>query len=360
MGTGSLKPTPTVPLVRPREGRWLGGVCAALAEARELRLGWVRAGFVIAGLAAGIGAVVYIACWLIIPSSGEPEESPGRTRAIVVLAQGGAACVGLAILAAGAAVATIFGFGWAVAAVAAAALVGGLLVWPRSSPAWALLPVAALTLPSVAVASAGLRLSTDTGSAIVAPRTLQSATYRSGLGTLLVDLRQTSLPGTGTIPLTIDAGVRRTIVALPENRCVHVNVSYHVTPFLGQFAALLNGRGDRPFAGLFLFGRASFAHSATVSQGGSAPGPTLQIHFSSMGGSLYVRNYPDDISPRLEPNWPGFPVYLEPRPDIRGTPKRAAQYLIRNWRIRYRRELASQRLINALMPGPCSPGGAAG
>ena len=42
------------------------------------------------------------------------------------------------------AAATVFGFGWAVVAVAGAVLVGVLAGWARLGPAWALLPVGAL------------------------------------------------------------------------------------------------------------------------------------------------------------------------------------------------------------------------
>lgn len=41
---------------RAREGRWLGGVCAALAAAGGLKLSWVRLAFVAASL-IGMGAI---------------------------------------------------------------------------------------------------------------------------------------------------------------------------------------------------------------------------------------------------------------------------------------------------------------
>jgi phage shock protein C len=56
------------PLVRPRSGRILGGVCAGIAR----RLGWppwrVRALFLLAVLLPGPQFVLYVALWIIIPS----------------------------------------------------------------------------------------------------------------------------------------------------------------------------------------------------------------------------------------------------------------------------------------------------
>jgi phage shock protein PspC (stress-responsive transcriptional regulator) len=53
-------------LVRPRQGKVIAGVCAALAARFGLSTGLVRLGFVLFGL-FGIGELVYIALWLVIP-----------------------------------------------------------------------------------------------------------------------------------------------------------------------------------------------------------------------------------------------------------------------------------------------------
>ncbi|WP_045730905.1 PspC domain-containing protein [Pseudarthrobacter chlorophenolicus] len=55
-------------LVRPRRGKVLGGVCAALAARFGLPTFLVRLGFVIFGL-VGVGELVYIALWIIIPKA---------------------------------------------------------------------------------------------------------------------------------------------------------------------------------------------------------------------------------------------------------------------------------------------------
>jgi phage shock protein PspC (stress-responsive transcriptional regulator) len=348
-----------IPFARPRDGRWLGGVCLAVARVRHFKITWVRVAFVLAAALGGLGAVVYAACWLIVPSEGERADDAGASRRAVVVAQACAACAGLATLAALGATATVFGFGWAVAVLAGAVLAAVLIGRPRLGPAWALLPVAALTLPSLAVSAEGLRLAPQTANVVVSPhaapgRAFAGATYRSGIGTLLVDLRRTPLPTSGTIPLRIEAGVRRTIVALPHDRCVHVDVRPHVTLFLGQLGALLTGREDRPFAGVIVFGTSIYDPGTRTTASDGRQGPTLKIEFSSMGGSLYVRDFPNDIAP-TRVNWPGFPVAPERRPDTTGMTRRGAAVELRGWRRRLREELASKRVVDALMPGPCAP-----
>jgi len=55
-------------LVRPRRGKMIGGVCAALSARFGLPKFLVRLAFVIFGL-VGIGELVYIALWIIIPKA---------------------------------------------------------------------------------------------------------------------------------------------------------------------------------------------------------------------------------------------------------------------------------------------------
>jgi phage shock protein PspC (stress-responsive transcriptional regulator) len=348
-------PTTSLRLSRVRRGRWLGGVCAGVAPVRSLGAGWLRLAFVLGALLGGLGVITYLACWLIIPAESEGSQTDAPSG-LVALVQAGAAAAALGILALLGTVLTVFGFGWVVFGLAAVVL-AGVLSWRRLGPGWALLPIAALTLPAVAVATSQLRLAPSTHAAVYAPATpqqIRAADYRSGFGTLLIDLRHTSFPAGGTIPLRINAGVRRTIVALPTDQCVHVVVHYNVNPLLVRLASLLNGHSAPLFSDAVIFGRLwDTATDATASSQGPGVGPRLDIDFSSQGGSLYVRDYPGTIDPDGQPDWPGYPVTLEPRPDTRGTPKKAAAGLVRHWRERIRSELTSQRTIDALMPGPC-------
>lgn len=56
-------------LVRPRNGKLIAGVCAALAARFGLPKLLVRLGFVIFGL-VGVGELVYIGLWIMIPKEG--------------------------------------------------------------------------------------------------------------------------------------------------------------------------------------------------------------------------------------------------------------------------------------------------
>jgi phage shock protein PspC (stress-responsive transcriptional regulator) len=343
------------PLSRSDDGKWLGGVSVGLARGRGVPVALIRIAFLVATLIGGLGLLAYLACWLIIPHENEQRGDPA-SRWIVVLAQVCAGCVGIAVLAVIAAAATLFGLGWIVAALAAVVLVGVLVAWPRLGPAWALLPIAALIVPSVAVAASGLRLSTQTDAISVAPRALSTGTtpvtYRGGLGTMLVDLRNTSLPASGVVRLRIEGGLRRTIVALPADRCVRVAVDYQIRPFVAQLAAQLTNRQE-PYSAVTVFGEVKPGLSGQAARSEGGAGPMLVIDFTSAGGGLYVRDYPRSVDPDGQPDWPGYQVFVERRPDTKGVTKRYARIMVRTWRARRRAELRSRRLIDSLMPGPC-------
>ena len=55
-------------LVRPREGRWIAGVCAGIADRLGLSRGLVRLAFVVSVVLPGPQVVVYILLWILIPN----------------------------------------------------------------------------------------------------------------------------------------------------------------------------------------------------------------------------------------------------------------------------------------------------
>jgi phage shock protein PspC (stress-responsive transcriptional regulator) len=363
MSSGSgAEQQPATRIVRARRGRLLGGVCAGLPNIWGLGTNGLRLLFVVAGLCGGIGVVVYLACWLVIPTADQdPDRDPVRSAVLIAWATGG--LVALVLVAAAAALATVFGLGWIVFGLAAAVTV--LTFSPirsRIPQLAALLTVAALTLPAVAVALTPFRLSPGTGESVQRPvsySALDHTTYSSGLGTLLIDLRHTPVPASGNTTLRIDAGLRRTIVALPSNRCVHVRVNYDIHLFPARLATLLTGRSETPFDAVVLFGRVYGAVRSSDPQGSAVnpsqlAGPNLTIDFSSQGGGLYVRDYPDRIAPDLAPDWPGFAAPPEPRPYLGNEPRRLWKPMLHAWRQRRHVELADQRRIQLLGPGPCA------
>jgi len=58
----------TTKLVRPRQGRWIAGVCAGIADRFGLSRTLVRALFVASLVLPGTQVVIYVALWILIPS----------------------------------------------------------------------------------------------------------------------------------------------------------------------------------------------------------------------------------------------------------------------------------------------------
>lgn len=69
---------PAVPPKAHREatGRWIGGVCTGLSA----HLGWplplLRVGMLVLALANGIGVILYLALWAVLPLRREDPDSP--------------------------------------------------------------------------------------------------------------------------------------------------------------------------------------------------------------------------------------------------------------------------------------------
>jgi phage shock protein C len=67
----------TSQLTRPREGRMIAGVCAAFAIHYGWDLNMVRILTVLFIVLTGVGAIAYLAAWVIIPES--PYALPANT-----------------------------------------------------------------------------------------------------------------------------------------------------------------------------------------------------------------------------------------------------------------------------------------
>src|SRR5205823_14326564 len=65
-------------LSRPRDGRWLGGVSAALGAYFDLSPTIYRVAFVALALAGGTGILLYLAAWLVIPEEGAGDSIAAR------------------------------------------------------------------------------------------------------------------------------------------------------------------------------------------------------------------------------------------------------------------------------------------
>ena len=89
----------TTLLHRPDEGRWLAGVAAGLGRRFGVPVWILRIAFVLLCFAGGLGALLYVAGWLLIPREGETDAivqgwfGTGQTRRWV-----GVILVGLAVI----------------------------------------------------------------------------------------------------------------------------------------------------------------------------------------------------------------------------------------------------------------------
>jgi phage shock protein PspC (stress-responsive transcriptional regulator) len=341
------------PLHRPAHGHIAAGVCAGLAARLGLPVAAVRAATLALALVGGIGVVAYLAGWIVLPAEEGQERGRSAVASLALLV---AAAAGMATLAAVAAAATVFGFGVAVAAAAGGTLLAVVLVWPRLHPAWALVPVAALVVPALALAGAGVRLVPQAGDVAVAPRTaadIPVGGYRSGLGMLVIDLRRTALPAAGSVRLRIDAGVRRTIVALPHTRCVvpHVRLERHGFARCAIEALTRSWSWDGPGGALSLFGEPTWGDA--FARSGTGHGLRLDIDVRTAGGPVVVRDWPDDVDPASDVNWPGYRGGIEPRPDTAGLSRGEARRMLRAWRARRDDAARRQRTVARLIGGPC-------
>jgi phage shock protein PspC (stress-responsive transcriptional regulator) len=345
----------------------LGGVCAGLPDFWGLGTNGRRLVFMLATLLAGLGLIVYLGCWLVIPAADQdPDADPYAVRSIVLLAWATGGLVALVLVAVAAAAATVFGLGWVVFALAAVLVVvlGFNPLRTKFPTVAVLLTLGALTLPAVAVALSPLRLTFQSGQSIKRPASVQAlghTVYRSGFGTLMIDLRRTPMPADSRTTLRIDAGLRRTIVALPSNACVRVRVNYDIHLFPAHLAALLTGRQDTQFHDVMLFGTPygygallGTHATAVMARGSGSVGARLTIDFTSQGGGLYVRDYPQNVNPETVPQWPGYPVFLEPQPRLAGNPPKVRKQMAADYQRRLQRQRASQQLVDSLMGGPCT------
>ena len=58
-------------LYRRREGRIVAGVCAGLADYFDLDVNLVRLAFAVVIIFGGIGVLVYVIAWAVVPEEGE-------------------------------------------------------------------------------------------------------------------------------------------------------------------------------------------------------------------------------------------------------------------------------------------------
>ncbi|WBB74532.1 PspC domain-containing protein [Micromonospora sp. WMMD1128] len=117
-------------LVRPREGRYLAGVCAAIGRATNTDPVLWRVLLAVLGFFGGIGIFVYVAAWLIIPGEGD-TASPVES----MLGRGRSSMSPVTVIVLGIVVAVGFGYvvtdGFRAILLGAVILIGGALMLNR-------------------------------------------------------------------------------------------------------------------------------------------------------------------------------------------------------------------------------------
>lgn len=337
-------------------------MCHGLAERSGMPVAQVRALTVLASLLFGIGVLAYLVCWLVLPTEGETAEAPALVRGLAAAAlilTAGAALAALALLGG---VATLFGFGWAVAVAVGVLVAGTLVAWPAIRPAWVLPPLVTLVLAAVAVAASGVRIEPQSATVFARPTAvadLPSGPYRAGLGDLLVDLRTLPLKAGQTVPIRIETGTGDTVVALPSDRCVNLEVRYR-TDLLGFHLAdqvlvrLSGGYGISPL--VFFGGWESPGEGAWIRRTTDRRAPTVRIDFRSVRGGLTVRDYPERVAPLDDRNWPeSIQPPLAPsdrRPEWHRSSRSPS--VKRRWRAWDRKVRRFERAQRARRAGPCA------
>jgi phage shock protein PspC (stress-responsive transcriptional regulator) len=245
-------------LVRPKDDRWLGGVCVGLGAYFDLNPAIYRIAFAALTFAGGTGVLLYAAAWLVIPEDGAPDsiaaaelrkhrDHPKRLLGLALIA---AVC--LAILS------SIHvwpspGNLWVLAAL----VVGGL-AWARGRIVLGI--VLGLALVTVAGLLFAVRVPVFAGAGDRTYTDLHSK-YTLGVGKLSVELGDEHLPkGQTFVKATLGIGEMHVIV--PANATVDLDA--HVQA--GKVLAL--GRKDD----------GTHVHTSFVDRTGSGRVLVLDLH----------------------------------------------------------------------------------
>lgn len=71
-----------LPLMRPKHGRWLTGVCQGIALHLGISVSWVRLAFIVLTMLYGVGIIGYVFLWIFVPAGDPIAAAAARTGAI--------------------------------------------------------------------------------------------------------------------------------------------------------------------------------------------------------------------------------------------------------------------------------------
>jgi phage shock protein PspC (stress-responsive transcriptional regulator) len=212
-------PAPPRRFQRSREDRWLGGVCAGIADHFDIDVMLVRIVVVVLTFFGGVGAAAYLAAWVLVP------DGPGPSPAERVLRRRSRTATGVALVVVTALVlASVFRhlWWWTPAPVLAfAVLAGVVLVLRRRAARIAVAAVLALLFAgTVTVLAAGRSLSSRSVTVHDASDLVDR--YRLGVGTLTLDLSRLG-PLTTDRDVDVQVGSGKARIILPSDVATHVD-----------------------------------------------------------------------------------------------------------------------------------------
>jgi len=218
-------------LMRSGSDRMLAGVSGGLGQYFSVDPVIFRIGFGVTLFFGGLGALLYLALWIFVPSDQKDASgasSAPRTfgRIVLMTAVAIAGFIGLAVIAAGAALAGATGNGVLVALVVI--LVGAALVVAafRGGARWLILPALAMAIPLGTVAAADIEFEGGIGESTHTPQTVRAIPadgYEFGIGDQQIDLRDLEWTERSVIEVKAEQGVGRLLIAVPEDVCVDGN-----------------------------------------------------------------------------------------------------------------------------------------
>jgi phage shock protein PspC (stress-responsive transcriptional regulator) len=232
-----------LPLRRSAKKRLVAGVCGGMAERFEVEVTIVRVAFVIAACLWGIGVVVYLALWALVPVStdvgqsptSDTHEEPSGPPWISYVLLTAALFLGLVISTSwwgGPKWGGGLGLAWVVVLFAVVVVA---LRRPARRPTLgrALLTLALIVLSLLilvtgaffgAVAMTGVPLTGGIGQQVVQPTSQAElhSSYRMAIGNLTVDLTRVPL-GAATRTITASVSVGQLVVDVPRGAVVDVD-----------------------------------------------------------------------------------------------------------------------------------------
>jgi len=221
----------------------LGGVSGGLGDYFSVDPVIFRIGFGVTLFFGGLGALLYIALMIFVPSEQEgapgtpgPRRSFGRVVLLGLLAV--AAFFALLFMGGAAALAAATGNGVLIAllvVVIGAALVAAAF---NGGARWLILPALALAIPLGTVAAADIEFDGGIGETSHRPQTVRAIPdegYEYGIGDQRIDLRDLDWSKESIIEVKAEQGIGRMLIAVPENVCVDgdVDADYGVVEIAG-------------------------------------------------------------------------------------------------------------------------------